>query len=820
MPLSSPGALKSTHCPTHTSDTNMATVLDLHFNSDVEGFSAGTWTNSAGSALIDGAAGALQVGAGVTAAKDFTNITSGTSRVDLWLKSTGTSTPASNGTTLIYLLANGATVASATSICTIGLDRSINAAYFQPTYRNNSGTFTNWPGTTGMLRVDSYFKVSFVVNHTAKTVDLYFGDVLWIRAIPWVDTSVAGLGRIAVVGQSSAENTWIDDILVTSDWTAGESVLVDHTFVGGSGEIEASTPTTASRGAAAQPWKIADDTATYGAFTLGANGAAPDASKKCLALQRVCQDGIIEIEFRTSVAGTTYIGMQFRFWDYPTASLGGGGAFRISGTNWNLYLPDRTGTLQIVQTGTIAALSANTTYTLKLECRGRYYICSYKAAALTAGSYTELVAHAATSSATGGRGMLIEELAGPFIDTGVGATDNYVRRFRFTGAIPATDVSKTIGSYTWEVNSGSIKSFLSTGSAAPTRNLFWSRGIQYGHRSSADSVGAPQSAGIYDSANVYAVHQTAQNITEYEWLGYTDLYVTLLRRGPWVSDHIYAGAVTENFAPDMDLRPELWSKSFLTINASGAASSQSDATLHDWTVYGGSGALPKGNQSLTAYGSGNEVALSQIVLPVTNAGGSVWGLTSKYEGNGDPISRACSVDPVSLSAGTNYRVARAFLARTATVLDSTLLGALRDDLATPASIVTFTTGSLKTNAGGDGNTDGFNERHGWYEINCSGGVCNFTFPVASGTRFYPAFRLSSWTNTNTGLKINGSYAVPDTDYVIDDLGGGVGLLQLLSDRTANTTIEVTVPNPNATAYVPDVVRPPARFGVQSYGFRR
>lgn len=53
----------------------MATVLDLHFNADVEGFSAGTWTTSDGSALIDGAAGALSVGAGVTATKDFTNIT-------------------------------------------------------------------------------------------------------------------------------------------------------------------------------------------------------------------------------------------------------------------------------------------------------------------------------------------------------------------------------------------------------------------------------------------------------------------------------------------------------------------------------------------------------------------------------------------------------------------------------------------------------------------------------------------------------------------------------------------------------------------------
>ena len=287
----------------------MATVLDLHFNSDAEGFSAGTWTTSAGSALIDGAAGALSVGAGVTATKDFTNITTGISRVDLWFRTTGTALAASNVSSLIYLLPNAGTVASANSIATIAVERSssragISNANFLLTYRDTGGTFTIFPGTSMyLLRGAWYYKLGIVVDHSAKTVDVYFNDILWIRALPWVDNTLSGLGRIAVVGQSAADPLIVDDILVTSDWTAGESVLVDHTFVGGSGEIEASTPTTALRGPAAQPWKIADDTATYGAYTLGANGAAPDAAKKCFGLQRLCPDGVIEVEFRTSVSG-------------------------------------------------------------------------------------------------------------------------------------------------------------------------------------------------------------------------------------------------------------------------------------------------------------------------------------------------------------------------------------------------------------------------------------------------------------------------------------------------------------------------------------
>ena len=717
-------------------------------------------------------------------------------------------------------------VASGNSIATVAVERStlksgVNSSNFTLTYRNTGGSFTDFPGTSLLLlRGAWYYKLSLAVDHTAKTVDVYFNDILWIRAIPWVDNTLAGFGRVAVVGQSSADALIVDDILVTRDWTAGESTIVDHTFVGGSGEIEASAPSTATRGPSAQPWKIADDTTTYGAFTLGANGAAPDASKKCFALQRCTQDGSIEVEFKTSVAGTTYCGIIFRFWDYPTASPGGCGVFRISGTSWIFQLPDRTGAVSTVASGSVSALSANTTYTIKLECRGRYYICSYKAADMASGSYTQLVAHAANTSATGGRGMLIEELAGPYVDTAVGATDNYVRRFRFTGAIPSTDASKTIGANTWEVNSGSIKALLATGSAAPTRNLFWSRGIQYGHRSSADSVGAPQSAAIYDASNVYAVHQTAHNVTEYEYLGHSDCYVTLLRRGPWVMDGLYISQTGENFAPDLDLRPELWSKSFLTVESSGSATSRSDATYHDWSSYGSTGALPRGHQNLTAFGSGTEVRMSQVVIPITNTSGSVWQTTSKLEGNGDPISRAFSIPSGSLFDGSNYRVARAFLLEANGALSTSVLEAFRDDIGTPASIVTFTTGSLKTNAAGDLNTDGFNERHGWYEINCSGGVCSFTFPVPSGKRFFPAFRLSSWTNTNSAVKINGVYMVAGTDYVIDDLGGNVGLLQLLSDRTANTTVEVTVPGTNSPDNIPRITPTPARFGIQSYGFRR
>jgi hypothetical protein len=204
---------------------------------------------------------------------------------------------------------------------------------------------------------------------------------------------------------------------------------------------------------------------------------------------------------------------------------------------------------------------------------------------------------------------------------------------------------------------------------------------------------------------------------------------------------------------------------------------------------------------------------------VTNTSGSVWQTTSKFEGQGDPISRAFSIPSGSLSAATNYRVARAFLLEQAAAFDTARLAAWRDDVATPATLSTFVSGSLKTDASGDLNTDGFNERHGWHEITCSGGVAAFTLPVASGTRHKPAFRLHSWTSTNRGVKIASVYLSEGTDYVIDDMGGSVAVLQLLSDFTSNAVIEVTTENP-ALSSAPQVFARRHQSGMNFYGTRR
>jgi len=99
------------------------------------------------------------------------------------------------------------------------------------------------------------------------------------------------------------------------------------------------------------------------------------------------------------------------------------------------------------------------------------------------------------------------------------------------------------------------------------------------------------------------------------------------------------------------------------------------------------------------------------------------------------------------------------------------------------------TGTQKTDAVGDIDNDGFNETFGWYEIDCAGGAAEYTFTTAI-KRFQPIFRLNNCTGTT--VTINGG-AASASDYVMDNLGGGVFLLQILNNPVSDTTYKVNSP---------------------------
>lgn len=770
----------------------MSVVANYTFDSDAEGFSAGSRTASEGA---DFDTGYLSVPTATTASKSHTAITSGVFRVSFFVRIADTDT-ASDATKndFFYILPTSGAVSSANSITTIAISRNSMTSDIISLQRRDSSAFVEFiqPYRGG------WFKISVVANFASATFNLYLNDVLWERNIAWANAAATDFSRVAVLAGASSPGITVDEIVIeTSPTNPTESVLVDHTFVGGTGEIEDSAPTTNTRSINPQNWKIPDDTSNFGGFTLGANGAQPDASKECFALIRCVAQGIEEIEFQSSVAGVIDFGMMIRAWE--GMNQGGAGYLRVRGGAINtiaLFLPTATGTLTQVAV-TALTPSANTTYTLKVEMRGREYACSYKAAAMDSGSYTVAFTHTVINSATGGRGLLSEEQGGPVIITSAGATDNYVRRYRFTGAVPAAEINPTVGGYQLNLAYGSVRELYFSGSGGATKNLFWSKGIQCGHRSRADMGNyVCQQQTIYNGTHVKAYRQRAQNTTEYQVLGESDVYFTLLRRGLWVSDRTTVGGTTENIAPDLDMHKIHFDSNYKVLAATGTSVSDltdTGAGYHDWREDIGSSAnaaLPLSFQRLTAFGSGNQARITSTIGSNLNWSGSVHNLTHKMRGNGDPISQAVARYSANLVHATAYEVYRAYRLECASglSLDSDTLIDWRDDYKTPAAL-SFTTGAIKTNAAGDLNTDGFNERHGWYEITCSGGTADFTVPVTSGSpRYYPAFRLHSWTNTNVALEIDGVAATPGTDYVIEDMGGSVGILQVLSVLTADTDL--------------------------------
>jgi hypothetical protein len=763
----------------------MATLVDLDFASDVSGLtvSAGTVSHVA-SEGPQWESGYASIAASTTAVATFSAVSSGILRCTHWLYDDST-TDTTSADTYFYLLPD-ATVSSTNSGAVWVINR-------------NSGSGVTWIlqyRAGSLLNADltplrnQWNKVEVLLDISARTFSIYFNDVLVVRNAASANGSFTSIDRWAVASQGSAGATLIDDLVVESAYTApSTSTLIDHDFTADTGEIEASTPDTDARNPDPQPWVIPTLTSGYGGFTLGANGAAPDASAACLALCRGSADSIIEGEFQTSVAGVRYLGITFRFWDYPSATGAGSCVFRISSSDGNatLSLPNSSGVLGTVYTSAVA-LSANTTYTLRVQVTGRFITLSYKAAAMDSGSYTTLT----TYNNTQNRGMLSEELCGPIILTTVGATDNYCRRFRVSGIVPPQDVV-AIGNNEYEVGAGSIRSLAASTSGGGTTNVFFSKGIQFSHRSRMDGIFAFRKRSLVDATNCKVWEQKAVQQSETNSHGVATSFVTLFRRGPWVADNSIISVVSsDNFTPDWDLRGDQWDANYRYIIATGSASTGSNTGAHDWSSDGSSGVLPRGFQKVTAFGSGDQLRVSQIGRSAsTSADTETVGLSTKWEQTGDANSLALNVSTGDLTAGQDITIARAFLIEqgSSLTLDNDTLSDLRDDIGTPDTL-SFTTGSAKTDATGDYNTDGFNERFGRYEITCDTGEVDFTLSVPTdGRRFHPVFRLWSYTaGADPSVTIAGSGASAGTDYVIDDLGDGTAILQILSDRTADTDI--------------------------------
>lgn len=781
----------------------MAIELQSTFDSDVDGFSAGTWTGAQGNGTLGGTNGVLAIGPGVTSTRDFTGITSGITRFDFRFKVTDSTTAAdASSNHFVYFLANGVAPASASSIATIAISRNTTqgatSTHFALIYRGASA-FSVFDDTPILRRGEWWYKLSIVADWTAKTCDIYLNDVLWLRVLTWPNTAAANVGRVAFVGSASAPTSWFDDAAVESAWAIpSESTMVSDDFTVGSGAVNSSTPSTDTKNIHAQPWVAPSDT-TYGVATRSTNGLAWEASKKNVVLCRTGAEGIWVAKFKAATSGGIYGGVMVRVWGGPATDAWL--VFRYwSGSGSPVAIFESTNT---VASGTLSGvtISAGDEYELKVELRGRF-VWAYVRNVTTAGSFQLQFSGPARMSTNtkGARGLLCEDMAGVFYDATIGTlgATNYCESFTYTGRDPNVSTVKDIGPYAVNVEIGTIREIYVAGSGGSALNPLWSRGFQFAHKAEND-MGEDYSAQqitIYDAASVASYRQTGICMSEDTVEGYGDSYVTLLQRGPWISDGVYAFNAGGNWAPDNDFRPTYFvSNGWRSIVGTGASTLQTHG-FHDWTTLETAAAAPVGQQLLASFASGNALRITEIVRNDINA--SALNVGHKNAGDGSPISIPNGIS--SVAASTQIRGARAILLETSgtIALSDADIQAYRDDIKTPATL-TFTIGAAKTDAAGDTDADGFNERHGWYEITCAGGTADFTLPIASGTRHKPAFRLHSWTNTNTGLTIGGTPAVLGADYVIDEVAPGIAVLQLLSNRTANTALALTTSSGAALA---------------------
>lgn len=776
----------------------MATVLDLKFTSNIEGFDIGTRNSGEGE---DFSNGFLQIPAGtgsnVISTRSFSSISSGVFRLDFWYRMTDSvSIGNDTSSTFIYLLPTLGSIASSNSIITIILSRNSSSHGATSSqaglcYRDGSGVaFVPFDNISPIYK-GAWHKISIVANFSTHKCDIYFNDILWTRNLDWANSSAADFGRLVLLNGAASPVVDFDSFLLTSDWTLPtESVIIDDDFTSGSGQIEASNPSTDERNIHPQPWLI-PTASGFGGFTRTANGLVPNENANCFALVRGLPEGIVEGTFKTSVSGVINFGIIARAWSGNSADrfyfryssvASAGQKLAIIQDSYYIGASDGTGVV----------FSGNTTYTLKLEMRGRYMWAYVKEGS---GAYQlqfggPVLIHDIES---GARGINSEENMGPSIVTTVGATDNYVLRFTLTGRKRSQHVNATVGNYTVNSDPGSIRELYVTDSQKPTRNLFWSKGIQHGHRATADTFNYTGAHSvIYSSSNLVMIRQRSLNLNELQMISTAECYITLLRRGPVLDDAMFVYITGLSCSPDHDFRPDMTQGSYRIAGATGSSTLLNDSPSHLFRDDMTGAALPLSLQRVSTFGTGNEIRFTATLTNIANYTAANNQFSHKISNDGDPISHLFPHN-YNLTAQTNYEAGRYYLIESGPglSLSDTAITDFRDDIKTPATL-TFSLGSLKTNATGDYNTNGFNERYGWHEINCSEGKATFTLPVTSGKRHGPTFRLHSHTlSTNPTIYINSNLVYSDIDYVWDDIGDGTGVLQLLSNRTASTTIEIT-----------------------------
>lgn len=698
---------------------------------------------------------------------------------------------AASSDTVFYVLPDAVATASGNSAAAFFVSRNstnnATTSLYALTYRSGASFVA-----ASLLPRSAWVNIAVVVDVSAKTYDLYVGGRLWLRGLAFPDAAIAEVRDFAVINSSASCSTDIDNLEIVGDWTEPtRDLLIDTDFTAFDGEeIEDTSPTTDDRWPGfSQPWLIPADQTTFGGFTCSAtNGAEPDSAKDCLAMVRGVEDEFdLRATWTLAASGQIYAGIMFRVW----AGLDGDSylvlRYNSSATAGTQLALLQGGTSLQASAGTAGGVSwsAGASNTLKVIVRGRVIDC-----------YVNDVlqfSHTVTTDATGARGQLSEEHVGIYTE----AAGNYCTAFSLRGVLPETETDFLIGDRRYQLCATQVRGMID-GSVSSTRNLGWSKFIQAVHMSEADGneteafVTTPIS-----TTNCRTIKQLTNCLKETKYRAFdAEAYWTFTRRGVWLREAltVFTEDVGINFTPDTDLRPDLWSKTFLTAGA-GATTSRDVSGFQNWTNY--ETAASHAAQAITNVGGSAEMRMSIASIPLSGMPATRTN-TAKFRGVGDPISIVVgNAEAADIAVGDVLVLQRSYLMETGSLsLDATTCTGWRDDCANPDTL-TMTTGTAKTDADGDTDTDGFNERHGWYEVNAADGELDFSIDGSTHERYQPQFRINGYRSSHRRVLIDGVDAVAGEDYFLDATGDGNAILQLTGTYSTATSVAVSL-SPSST----------------------
>lgn len=677
-----------------------------------------------------------------------------------------------------------------------------------------------WWSTYRIVR-QGYHKLSIIIDKATATYKVYCNDQLVRRATSIQSNSnLYTIGRLVISQSSTGPDMKLSYIKITENYTDpvdSWALAGEHDFTLETGDLFDLSPTTNNYDYQGPVrWTKPDDTSAYSGITCSSSGAKASGTNKTNALVNMTMDGKIELDISTSdVVNRTHIGPIFRC--YSADQAGGGQwkllfyqtaglwnlSFESGGTSWASEGPGAT-------IGSSYAPGLGSFITIRVEFEGGYYRINI----IDAG--TEYLQFSSISDSEGWFPQVASMLqgdergignyvAGGF-EIGSNASSLAVKAIRWygkDGELQGSTVRNELSFYSigggvnyYLVQPGSVIEH--TNSILPNttfKNLAKGKYQQLCHYSKADLGRWCIERTLFNNTNVWVAEQWMTNQNEFGACGIGKPVLVATLRGWYFYEKEDPGGAsdfTTHFYPERDLEPTEWSNSEIAAGGTSGAATYSHLPFEQpGDTWGGSfsDAVAVAQSITTA--SGNKMLMT-CGFAFPNAQYAAFGTFSMREQNtGGNFTKSFGLRTSNVLSGLQsfsfvrfsyYEVGA--VSQNSTEVYDTKEWYREMSSGSPAwGHISVSTGTLKTDSSYDPDEDGFAEIVGWFELNASSNICAWTLNGNDGSSdriiLWPQFRIHGISAGGT-LTAGATTLVNNSDYVIDDLGDGSYLIQILS----------------------------------------